>query len=92
MLSYFLHPGLKMITNRKNKQAAETTVPSDEDAQQINVVCPCKQHDHAKSQLEHEQPADDLVHPIVLAQCQEIQVVQVRGNIRNPCGSRSRAA
>ena len=62
-----------------------TAVPSNEDAQQINVVGPCQHHKHTKSQLEHEQPADYLVNPVSLAQCKEIQVVQVRGNVRDPC-------
>lgn len=60
-------------------------IPSNEDAQQINMVCPCKQHNHAKSQFEHKQPADNLVNPETLAQCQEIQVVQVGGNVRDAC-------
>lgn len=66
-------------------QPSCVTVPRDEDAQQINVVSPCQQHSHTKSQLEHKQPADNLVNPVTLAQCQEIQVVEVRGNVRDAC-------
>ena len=60
-------------------------IPSNEDAQEINMVSPCKQHNHAKSQFEHKQPVDNLVNPITLAQSQEIQVVQVGGNVRDAC-------
>lgn len=53
------------------------------------MVGPGEQHDHAESQLEQEQPADDPVNAVTLAQRQEVQVVQVRGHVRYPCGSRS---
>lgn len=77
--------------NKQGKEKAETVndqlsaIPSNEDAQQINVVSPCKQHNHTKSQFEHKQPADNLVNAVTLAQCQEIQVVEVGGNVRDPC-------
>lgn len=90
------------LHERANRQAAthrtpdshsDGAIPSDEDAQQINVVSPRQQHDHAKSQFEHEKPADDLVNTVTLAQCQEVQVVQVGGNVRDPCmGAEARAA
>lgn len=67
------------------RQCACTAVPGDEDAQQINVVGSCQQHNHTQSQFEHKEPADNLVNAVPLAQCQEVQVVQVRGNVRDAC-------
>lgn len=60
-------------------------VPSYKDAQQVNVISPCQQHSHTQSQFEHEEPADNLVDAVALAQRQEVQVVQVRGNVRDTC-------
>lgn len=60
-------------------------VPSDKDAQQVNVIGPRQQHSHAQSQFEHEEPADDLVDAVALAQRQEVEVVQVRSNVRHTC-------
>lgn len=60
-------------------------VPSNKDAQQVNVISARQQHSHAQSQFKNEEPADDLVDAVALAQCQEVEVVQVRGNVRHTC-------
>lgn len=36
------------------RSCVRVAVPSNEDAQQINVVSPCQQHSHTKSQFEHK--------------------------------------
>lgn len=63
-----LYSELEMIENKTSKQnvkavthlisdvcaAAVCCIPSNEDAEQINVVRPCQQHCHTKSQFEHK--------------------------------------
>lgn len=54
------------------------------------MIGPCQQHGHAQSQFEQEEPADDLVDAVAPAQRQEVEVVQVRRNVRHTCkGHRS---
>lgn len=49
------------------------------------MIGPRQEHSHAQSQFEHEEPVDDPVNAVALAQRQEVEVVQVRRYVRHTC-------
>lgn len=80
--------GLDLTAPRPGSQSGRSpkdgASPGDEEAQQVDVVGAGQQHDGAQGQLEDEEPADDAVDPEAPAQRQEVQVVDVGGDVRDP--------
>lgn len=58
-------------------------VPGYEDAEQIDLVGSCQEHDDAESQLQEEESSDHSVNPTAAAEGEEVEVVEVGGNVGN---------
>lgn len=58
-------------------------VPGYEDAEQIDLVGSRQQHDDAESQLQEEESADHSINPTAAAEGEEVEVVEVGGNVGN---------
>lgn len=61
----------------------ECCLPGNEDAEQIHLIWSRQEHDNAESQLQEEESSHHSVNPIAAAEGQEVEVVEVGGNVGN---------
>lgn len=58
-------------------------LPGNEDAEQIHLIRSCQEHDNTQSQLQEEESSHHSVNPIAAAERQEVEVVEMGGNVGN---------
>lgn len=58
-------------------------LPGNEDAEQIHLIRSCQEHDNTQSQLQEEESSHHSINPTAAAERQEVEVVEMGGNVGN---------
>lgn len=68
---------------QREGESSADCLPGNEDAEQIHLIGSCQEHDNAESQLEEEESSHHSINPTAAAEGQEVEVVEMGGNVRN---------
>lgn len=68
---------------QRARKASIVSIPCYEDAEQIHLIRSCQEHDNTESQLQKEESSDYSINSPAAAKGQEVEVVEMGGNVGN---------
>lgn len=68
---------------QRAREASAVHIPCYEDAEQIHLIRSCQEHDNTESQLQEEKSSDYSINTPAAAEGQEVEVVEMGGNVGN---------
>lgn len=83
LLSLKLRQVISLPRWQRAGEACAASLPGNEDAKQIHLIRSCQEHDNTESQLQEEESSHHSVNPTAAAEGQEVEVVEMGGNVGN---------